>query len=91
MQNQPDLSRLSLNQATTQRWSSREVAEGAGDRALAPDVRRRPVGGRHTCPGQRYGQSPGIASEVEIFNLVIWDTPGDQVLAPMRDRYLACV
>lgn len=29
--------------------------------------------------------------EVEIFNQAIWDTPGDEVLACMRDRYLACV
>lgn len=29
--------------------------------------------------------------EVEIFNQAIWDTPGDQVLATMRERYLAHV
>lgn len=28
--------------------------------------------------------------EVEIFNQQIWDTPGDQVLACMRERYLDC-
>jgi sugar phosphate isomerase/epimerase len=29
--------------------------------------------------------------EVEIFNQAIWDAPGDQVLALMRDRFLAYV
>ena len=29
--------------------------------------------------------------EVEIFNQVVWDTPGDQVLALMKERYLATV
>jgi sugar phosphate isomerase/epimerase len=29
--------------------------------------------------------------EVEIFNQAIWDTPGDEVLARIRNRYLACV
>jgi len=27
--------------------------------------------------------------EVEIFNRAIWDTPGDEVLATIRERYLA--
>jgi sugar phosphate isomerase/epimerase len=29
--------------------------------------------------------------EVEIFNRQIWDTPGDEVLGVMKDRYLECV
>jgi|SRR5579885_1444599 sugar phosphate isomerase/epimerase len=29
--------------------------------------------------------------EVEIFNRVIWDAPGDEVLALMKQRYLSCV
>jgi sugar phosphate isomerase/epimerase len=29
--------------------------------------------------------------EVEIFNRVIWDTAADEVVARMRERYLACV
>ncbi|HYE72805.1 MAG TPA: sugar phosphate isomerase/epimerase family protein [Blastocatellia bacterium] len=29
--------------------------------------------------------------EVEIFNRKIWDTPGDKVLAQMKERYLECV
>jgi sugar phosphate isomerase/epimerase len=29
--------------------------------------------------------------EVEIFNRKIWDTPGDEVLSLMKDRYLECV
>jgi len=29
--------------------------------------------------------------EVEIFNQTLWDTPGNEVLALMRDRYLAYV
>lgn len=29
--------------------------------------------------------------EVEIFNQALWDTPGDEVLALMCERYLACV
>jgi sugar phosphate isomerase/epimerase len=29
--------------------------------------------------------------EVEIFNRIIWDSPGDEVLALMKQRYLACV
>ena len=29
--------------------------------------------------------------EVEIFNQAIWDTPGDEVLARMCERYLAYV
>jgi sugar phosphate isomerase/epimerase len=29
--------------------------------------------------------------EVEIFNRKIWDTPGDEVLALMKERYLECV
>ena len=28
--------------------------------------------------------------EVEIFNQQIWDTPGDQVLARIRERYPDC-
>jgi len=28
--------------------------------------------------------------EVEIFNQHIWDTPGDQVLAHIRERYPDC-
>jgi sugar phosphate isomerase/epimerase len=29
--------------------------------------------------------------EVEIFNRAIWDAPADEVVARMRERYLACV
>ncbi len=29
--------------------------------------------------------------EVEIFNRIIWDSPGDEVLDLMKQRYLACV
>jgi sugar phosphate isomerase/epimerase len=29
--------------------------------------------------------------EVEIFNRAIWETPGDEVLALIKQRYLACV
>ena len=29
--------------------------------------------------------------EVEIFNQAIWDTPGDQVLSRVSERYLAHV
>ena len=29
--------------------------------------------------------------EVEIFNQAIWDRPGDEVLAEMKERYLTCV
>jgi len=29
--------------------------------------------------------------EVEIFNQAIWDRPGDEVLAQIKERYLACV
>lgn len=31
------------------------------------------------------------AIEVEIFNRAIWETPGDEVLALIKQRYLACV
>jgi sugar phosphate isomerase/epimerase len=29
--------------------------------------------------------------EVEIFNRALWDTPGDDVLARLRERFVACV
>ena len=29
--------------------------------------------------------------EVEIFNRTIWDSPGDEILSLMKQRYLACV
>jgi sugar phosphate isomerase/epimerase len=37
----------------------------------------------------RAGYSGAI--EVEIFNQTIWDTPGDEVLAKVVDRFIALV